>query len=51
MAPTPHRGEMNEPKFISLVAQKAAEIKEIPVEKLIDITTNNAKALFTRIEK
>lgn len=51
MAPTPHRGEVNEPKYISLVAEKAAEIKEMEVEKLIEITTNNAKTLFTRIKR
>lgn len=51
MAPTPHRGETNEPKYISLVAEKAAEIKEMEVDKLIEITTNNAKTLFTRIKR
>ena len=50
MAPVPHRGETNEPKYIPLVAQKAAEIKGVSVQEIIDITTNNAKALFTRIK-
>ena len=50
MAPVPHRGETNEPKYISLVAEKAAEIKGIPVQELIDTTTKNARALFTRIK-
>ena len=50
MAPVPHRGETNEPKYISLVAEKAAEIKGMPVQEIIDTTTRNARALFTRIK-
>ena len=50
MTPVPHRGETNEPKYISLVAEKAAEIKGMPVQEIIDTTTRNARALFTRIK-
>ena len=46
LAPTPHRGERNSSLFIHYVAEKIAEIKEIPVEKVVEATTNNAKNFF-----
>lgn len=46
MAPTPHRGKRNEPKFVRFVAEKIAEIKSIPINEVILMTTNNAKKLF-----
>ena len=46
LAPVPHRGKRNDPEYIALVAQKLADIYQMPVQKLAEITTNNAKALF-----
>lgn len=50
MTPVPYRGKTNEPKYISLVANKVAQVLEMPVEEVEQITTNNAKRLFTRIK-
>ena len=46
LAPVPNRGKKNEPSFIQFTANKLAEIKEINVSKLIEITTNNFNKLF-----
>ncbi len=46
MAPVPHRGQRNEPQYVADVAQCLAEIFQIPVEKIDETTTQNAKNLF-----
>lgn len=48
LAPTPHRGELNEPKYTTLVAQKIAEIKGISYDKVVEITKQNALNLFSK---
>lgn len=46
LTPVPHKGERNEPAYVGLVAEKIAQIKEISVEEVAEITTQNAKTLF-----
>ena len=46
LAPTPHRGKRNESAYIPLIAEKIAAIKTIGVEKVAEITTNNACKVF-----
>lgn len=46
LAPTPYRGKRNEPVNILEVANKLAEIYELPVEEIADITTKNSKEVF-----
>ncbi len=46
LAPTPHRGERNEPAFTRLVALKMAEILNSSVENIEEITSENARRLF-----
>ena len=46
LAPVPNRGKKNEPSFIQFTANKLAEIKNITVSKLIEITTKNFNTLF-----
>lgn len=46
LAPHPFRGKRNEPAYVRLVAEQIAELKEIPVEEVERITTENAKKLF-----
>jgi len=46
LTPVPFRGKPNEPKYIPIIAQKIAELKEIEVEEIARITTNNAKQFF-----
>ena len=46
LAPVPHRGKRNEPSFVRLVADKISEVKEINIEMVAAITTDNAFKLF-----
>lgn len=46
LAPTPHRGKRNEPTYIPIIAQKIADLKEMPLEEIAQITTTNALKLF-----
>lgn len=46
MAPEPHRGKRNEPAYVHLIAQKAAEVLRVPVTQVAEATTINAKRLF-----
>ncbi len=51
LAPTPYRGKVNEPKNVKLVAEKIAEIKNIDIEEVYKITTNNAICQFDLKDK
>ncbi|MFH1233906.1 MAG: TatD family hydrolase [Patescibacteria group bacterium] len=46
MAPEPFRGKRNEPLLVKYVAKRIAEIKNLSLERIADVTTNNAKTLF-----
>lgn len=46
LTPVPFRGKRNEPSYLKYVAEKIAEIKQISVEKVISITTENAGRVF-----
>jgi TatD DNase family protein len=46
LPPVPHRGERNESAYIPLIAGKIAEIKNVPIETVAEITTYNALTLF-----
>lgn len=46
LAPHPNRGKRNETGYVRLVAEKIAELREMDLEKLAQITTDNAKRLF-----
>lgn len=46
LAPVPHRGERNEPKYIPLIAAKIAELKNMSLEKVVEMTTQNAEKFF-----
>ena len=46
LAPVPYRGKRNEPAYIPYIAQKLADVKEISIEQVADITTKNARELF-----
>jgi TatD DNase family protein len=47
LAPVPHRGKRNESAYTALVAQKLADIKEMPLAELARITTENSVKLFS----
>ncbi|MGL5796671.1 MAG: TatD family hydrolase [Cetobacterium sp.] len=46
LTPIPFRGKRNEPIYVQYVAEKIAEIKEINLEEVIKVTTENAKKLY-----
>lgn len=46
LAPHPKRGKRNESSFITYVASKLAEVKGVGIEKVAEITSVNARALF-----
>jgi TatD DNase family protein len=46
LAPVPHRGQRNETAYIVHVAQKLAEIKQVSLEEIARITTDNSRVLF-----
>lgn len=47
MAPVPMRGKRNDSSYIPFVAEKIAEIKSTDAQSVLDITTENAKKLFS----
>jgi TatD DNase family protein len=46
LPPVPYRGKRNEPAFMLEVAKKLAEIKQLPLHEVAEITTANAERLF-----
>ena len=46
LAPAPHRGKRNESSYVALVAQKLANIYNLPVEEIAEQTTKNALNIF-----
>ncbi|OEF27200.1 TatD family hydrolase [Vibrio rumoiensis] len=46
LAPTPHRGKRNEPSFMQLVAQRIADLREMNIEDVTQLTDRNTHALF-----
>ncbi len=46
LTPVPFRGKPNEPKFIYHTALYIAELLQIPIEKLAEITTANFRTLY-----
>ena len=49
LAPNPHRGKRNEPAMVNLIAQKIAQIKNVPLETIVESTTKNALSFFKRL--
>jgi TatD DNase family protein len=47
LTPVPYRGKRNEAAYLRLVAEKLAEIKSESLEQVAQVTTANARALFT----
>ena len=50
MAPVPKRGKRNEPAYVQYVAEKLAELRGEPVEKVLEQTTRNAMELYGRLK-
>lgn len=46
LAPVPFRGKTNEPKYIPYIAQEIADLKEISLRNVTNVTTINAEKVF-----
>ncbi len=46
LSPLPYRGKRNEPLNVKEVVKKIAELKNLEIEKVAEVTYNNAKRLF-----
>ena len=46
LAPTPHRGEKNEPKYIPLIAQELSQKKDMDLEELAKNINKNIVEIF-----
>ena len=46
LAPVPYRGKRNESTYLYLVAEKVADIYQLSIEEVAEITTNNSKEVF-----
>jgi TatD DNase family protein len=47
LPPIPHRGKRNESSYLPIIGQRLAEIMGVSTEEMADITTANAKKLFS----
>jgi TatD DNase family protein len=46
LAPVPFRGKRNESAYLTFIAEKVAQAKNISIDEVIAVTTANAKRLF-----
>ena len=46
LAPVPHRGKINSPEYIPIIAAHLGEVLHLDIEKIAKITTQNAHRLF-----
>ncbi|MFA6944384.1 MAG: TatD family hydrolase [Pedobacter sp.] len=46
LTPVPFRGKQNESSYLVYVAQKLADLKQIPIEEVAEITTRNSERIF-----
>lgn len=46
LTPVPYRGKRNKSAYIPLIAGKISELKNIPIETVASLTSENAKTLF-----
>ena len=46
MAPEPFRGKRNSSLYVYRMAEAIAQIKDVPLEQVIEQTTENGKRLF-----
>lgn len=49
LAPSPHRGKVNNPSFVPLVAASLAELRGCKLEDIAEITNRNFETLFKRV--
>jgi len=50
LAPTPVRGKTNQPSYTKHVAEFVAELKNLPLEEVINQTTENFFKIFKKVK-
>ena len=50
LAPVPYRGKTNNPSYVPYVARQIAELRQMPVEAIAQVTSDNFEALFTGVK-
>jgi TatD DNase family protein len=50
LTPHPHRGKRNEPAYVRLVAEKIAQLQDVPLEIVAETTSANAARVFWKIK-
>ncbi len=51
LAPVPHRGKSNEPRFVADVGRFLADLKGVPVEEFAKATTDNFYQVFNKASR
>lgn len=46
LTPTPYRGKRNESSYLTYVASKLAEVKEVRIEEVAEVTTQNSMDVY-----
>jgi len=46
LPPVPHRGKRNESAYLLHVAERLAEVKNVSLNEVEEITSHNARSLF-----
>jgi TatD DNase family protein len=46
LAPEPNRGDRNEPAYVRHVADRLARVKDVPIEEVEKVTTENARDIY-----
>ncbi len=49
LAPVPYRGKTNNPSLVPFVARQLAEIKNIPLQQIAELTSRNFEVLFNGV--
>lgn len=49
LTPEPHRSERNEPRYVRHIAEKIAELREVPLEKIAAASVANTLRVFRKI--
>lgn len=51
LAPVPHRGQTNQPAWVSLVGQAVATLRDQPVREIASLTWQNTHRAYPRLRE